>query len=784
MTHRILIVEDDKHFAGQLKELFDYHGLHARVAVTGPEGIEAFGNGGADFLMIDVMLPQVHGIKVLEQIRGLPGGADVPAILMSAVYKNASLFKPDMSRLGVHAFLPKPFSIIDVGRKVNGILAEPEAGRLSVRSLLQDAAQAPAAVPRTPSTAKGPPSPPRVFENVATEPAVASVPDPPYAPPSSLASGSTRGDLSRSRYARLITHLFHSHASGVLRLRSAAEELTLYLLNGYPVWAETGTATAMLSWLVSEGVVERPKVAHLEPLNTAPEVRAQLLSGGIVSADDMPPLMEGWVAWQVRHTLDAAAGTFEFEKTDEFAGMIPVYEVNPIRELWQALRAVPVSELEPDLAVIASREIGRTRSFNRLFGYVANTSELRELGEHLLRPRKLAEVRERFRDANSTRCLWILVSAGLVAVADAPHTSKASPKPKKRPPLARPTGRVSSRGPAPAVSDERKRTPSAERRPRVPTGERLPPSQETRRYGRDMVDKLRTAAPEPRGQDDTPEARVARDYVTRMELDHYAFLGVERHASAQAIDSAYQDLAPRYRLRNLGTEMHSDTRRQAKELLTKLVEAFGELSDPRLRRRYDEALLASQAAGRKPPRAMTNPGRAAPAAAEGPMIGYPSAESHQRLAELGRAVGHDAVKTWQQARRAMKSAEWRRAMSLLESLRVDLPSEPGLLADMAWCRFNSGIPTDARTQDKSLEWVELAVAFQPGHPDVVEVKARILCFSDAHAEALAALQRLERIGSTLPWIKSQRRRHTERVEAASENGGMLSGLFGRGRGKK
>ena len=66
MTHRILSVEDDKHFAAQLKELFDYHGLEARVAVTGTGGIEDFERFGADLVLIDVMLPQVHGLRVLE----------------------------------------------------------------------------------------------------------------------------------------------------------------------------------------------------------------------------------------------------------------------------------------------------------------------------------------------------------------------------------------------------------------------------------------------------------------------------------------------------------------------------------------------------------------------------------------------------------------------------------------------------------------------------------------------------------------------------------------------
>jgi len=766
VSHRILIVEDDKHFAAQLKELFDYHGLHARVAVTGPEGIEAFGNGGADFVLVDVMLPQVHGLKVLEQIRSMPAGADVPAILMSAVYKNETMFAPDLARLAVHQFLPKPFSLIDLGRKVNGILAEPEGGRASVRMLH---AKREAEKPTPVETPPAPREPPPAFEDRATVPMGAVTDSDVQA--GTAGTTTSEGDLDRAGYARLITHLFHSHLSGVLQLEHDGDQLTLYLLNGYPVWAETPRPSDLLEWLIGEGVLQRTQVAHLFALRTAPEMRSELLRAGLLDPDDLAPLMEAWLAWQVRRTLNATSGSYQFEATDDFAGMIPVYEVNPIRELWLALREVPAGRLEGDLTVLAGREIGRTRSFNRLFGYIGNTAELRELGEHLLRTRPLDEVRARFRDDDSTRCLWLLISAGLVSVADSPSSKAPRQAPKRR-----------SRVPAGLRRPPATSRPAAASRPPTPSppAEAPRPQPETRRYGRDTVAALRAAAPPTGGgEGDTAEARVARDYVTRMELDHYGFLGVSGDASSDAIDEAYQDLAPRYRLRNLGSELHADTRRQAKELLTKLVEAFGELSDPARRARYDDALSRASAAGRKPPGARTNPGTAPPSASEGPLTGYPTAESDARVAESAGSLGPELVKRWLQARRAMATGEHRRSMIALESLRTELPSEPGVLADLAWCRFNTGIPTDARTQDKSLEWVALAVAFQPGHPDVVEVNARILAFSDSHADALRALKRLAKARPELGWVPTQIKRHTRLLEAAEEGGTMFSGLFGR-----
>ena len=783
MNQHILIVEDDRHFATQLRELFDYHGLETSVATTGAEGIQAFQDRGADFVLIDVMLPGVHGLRVLAQIRSLPSGADVPAILMSAVYQKESMFAADLKRLGAHGFLAKPFSVIDLGRKVNAILAEPEGGRASVRMLLAPSAPAADPLPSASAQTDGRASPlqsaARTTDRSLTH-QVGAAPELTFSGGGSPANAPAgEQTLDRAGYARLVTHLFHSHASGVLRLSHGTDRLKLFFLNGYPVWAETPRAADLVDWLVDQGVLVGEQVQHLLTYQSAPEIREELLRSELISIGTLAPLLEGWLAWQVRRTLGAGVGSFVFETTDAFAGMIPVYEVNPIRELWQALRDVRVDVLEPDLAGLSGRALGRTRSFNRLFGYIGTSGELRSLGEHLLDPRPLEDVRTRFSDDDSTRCLWLLISAGLVAIADSPGSSQ---------PRDQRAVRGAVRGGLPA-GPPRTQTVRAERgqSPSTPPVSRVsgPGDKHTRRYGKGMVDALRNkslAVGSP-SKASGPEARVARDYVTRMELDHYAFLSVPREASTATIDEAYQSLAPHYRLRNLGGETHPDTRRQAKELLSKLVEAFEELSNPVTRRRYNRDLAEGKVRRKKTQRPESTPGSSIPGSANEPLSGYPSSGSVERLSELGATLGDELLKRWLQARRAIHSGDHQRALSLFETLRTDLPSEPGLLADMAWCRLNLGSPSDARTQDKALEWVQLAAAFRPGHPDVVEVNARILTYSSTPKLAVRALERLAALRPDLIWVSREIARHRALIEAAGDGNGMFSGLFGRGRNR-
>ena len=121
MSHSILLVEDDPHFGKQLVDLFQFLGYRTELATTGEDALRAFTAAPFSFVLCDIMLPGMSGVDVIEKVRGLPGGAHIPVMLMSAVYKTPRLFERELRRLSVLEFLTKPFSVIDVGRRVSAI---------------------------------------------------------------------------------------------------------------------------------------------------------------------------------------------------------------------------------------------------------------------------------------------------------------------------------------------------------------------------------------------------------------------------------------------------------------------------------------------------------------------------------------------------------------------------------------------------------------------------------------------------------------------------------------
>src|SRR5438105_15868601 len=79
---RILIVEDDRKLARQLKKGLDGHGHSVSVAYDGTEGIEAARYSEFDVLVLDVMLPGLDGFSIVRLLRA--AGSSTPILLLTA----------------------------------------------------------------------------------------------------------------------------------------------------------------------------------------------------------------------------------------------------------------------------------------------------------------------------------------------------------------------------------------------------------------------------------------------------------------------------------------------------------------------------------------------------------------------------------------------------------------------------------------------------------------------------------------------------------------------------
>jgi two-component system response regulator MprA len=103
---RILIVEDDRKLARQLKKGLDEQGHSVAVASEGVEGLEAARHGEFDVLVLDVMLPGLDGFSIVRRLRAAETAT--PILLLTA--RDATEDVVAGLDAGADDYLTKPFS--------------------------------------------------------------------------------------------------------------------------------------------------------------------------------------------------------------------------------------------------------------------------------------------------------------------------------------------------------------------------------------------------------------------------------------------------------------------------------------------------------------------------------------------------------------------------------------------------------------------------------------------------------------------------------------------------
>jgi two-component system, sensor histidine kinase and response regulator len=103
---KILVVDDNAQNRALAQATLEDEGYLVVLAASGESGIAAFEAEHPDCILLDVRMPGLDGFAVCAQIRGLPGGADVPIVFLTA-QRDVETFDHAL-RVGGDDFLTKP----------------------------------------------------------------------------------------------------------------------------------------------------------------------------------------------------------------------------------------------------------------------------------------------------------------------------------------------------------------------------------------------------------------------------------------------------------------------------------------------------------------------------------------------------------------------------------------------------------------------------------------------------------------------------------------------------
>ena len=103
---RLLIVDDVRENRELLRRRFERHGFHATVAVGGIEALDLMEREAFDLVLLDMMMPDVAGLEVLERIRSKHSPGLLPVIMVTA--KTQSEDVVDALNRGANDYITKP----------------------------------------------------------------------------------------------------------------------------------------------------------------------------------------------------------------------------------------------------------------------------------------------------------------------------------------------------------------------------------------------------------------------------------------------------------------------------------------------------------------------------------------------------------------------------------------------------------------------------------------------------------------------------------------------------
>ncbi len=117
---RILVVDDSRTQLDRLVKVLEREGFDVRAATTGNEAIVKVRTDPPDLVLLDMILPDMDGLKVLLHVKKAPDERFIPVIILSV--KSDLSSKVEGLRLGADDFLAKPFEDLEIVARVNAML--------------------------------------------------------------------------------------------------------------------------------------------------------------------------------------------------------------------------------------------------------------------------------------------------------------------------------------------------------------------------------------------------------------------------------------------------------------------------------------------------------------------------------------------------------------------------------------------------------------------------------------------------------------------------------------
>lgn len=117
---RILVADDDDNTLETLKAILESAGHKVELARDGQVALNAAIQAPPDLLLLDIMMPEIHGFSVCHKIKSEPALKGIKILILSS--KSFPADRRQAENVGADGFLSKPVEPADLLKKINSLL--------------------------------------------------------------------------------------------------------------------------------------------------------------------------------------------------------------------------------------------------------------------------------------------------------------------------------------------------------------------------------------------------------------------------------------------------------------------------------------------------------------------------------------------------------------------------------------------------------------------------------------------------------------------------------------
>lgn len=129
----VLVVDDDEDIRKLVRRLLTEKGFRVVEAKKGDEALHRVKEGPVDLIILDAMLPEVHGFDIAKQLKGSEKYGHIPIIMISAEHRGWRIAEDVKNNYGIDEYVEKPFVASAFFQTIARVLAKTKEKKTAPR---------------------------------------------------------------------------------------------------------------------------------------------------------------------------------------------------------------------------------------------------------------------------------------------------------------------------------------------------------------------------------------------------------------------------------------------------------------------------------------------------------------------------------------------------------------------------------------------------------------------------------------------------------------------------